>query len=109
MDIYISRNQSLSKSFREEFKDRLWIRKEYNIMKKEYKEIIDKNENISKDYLSSLIDILNDGENVIKYAWESEYSFYNKSNFIKTHNLSQNDIEYIISYLEKKYIQSVKL
>ena len=37
-------------------------------MKKEYKEIIDKNENISKDYLSSLIDILNDGENVIKYA-----------------------------------------
>lgn len=68
------------------------------------REIIDKNENISKDYLSSLIDILNDGENVIKYAWESEYSFYNKSNFIKTHNLSQNDIEYMISYLEKKNI-----
>lgn len=73
------------------------------------RDIIDKTEWISGDYLSSLIDILNDGEDVIKYAWESEYSFYNKSNFIKTHNLSQNDIEYMISYLEEKYIQSVKL
>lgn len=66
--------------------------------------IIDKDENIDKDYLSRCIDILDKGKLVIEYKWDSKEGFDEKSNFIKTHNLTAKDIEYMVSYKEKKNI-----
>lgn len=68
------------------------------------RKIIDKDENIDKDYLSRCIDILDKGKLVIEYKWDSKEGFDEKSNFIKTHNLTAKDIEYMVSYKEKKNI-----
>lgn len=68
------------------------------------RKIIDKDENIDKDYLSRCIAILDKGKLVIEYKWDSKEGFDEKSNFIKTHNLTAKDIEYMVSYKEKKNI-----
>ena len=68
------------------------------------RKIIDENEFLTNEYLSKLIDILDHGREVIGYQWCTEEEYTEKYNFIQTYNLSERDIEYMISYLEKKNI-----
>ena len=68
------------------------------------RKIIDENEFLTNEYLSKLIDILDRGREVIGYQWCTEEEYTEKYNFIQTYNLSERDIEYMISYLEKKNI-----
>ena len=68
------------------------------------RKIVDENEFLSYEYLSRLIDILNYKREVIGYRWCTEEEYTEKYNFIQTYNLSERDIEYMISYLEKKNI-----
>lgn len=68
------------------------------------RKIIDENEFLTDEYLDRLIDILNYKREVIRYRWCTEEEYTEKYNFIQTYNLSERDIEYMISYLEKKNI-----
>lgn len=68
------------------------------------RKIVDENEFLSNEYLNRLIDILNHKRKVIEYQWCTEEEYTEKYNFIQTYNLSERDIEYMISYLEKKNI-----
>lgn len=68
------------------------------------RKIVDENEFLSNEYLNRLIDILNYKRKVIEYQWCTEEEYTEKYNFIQTYNLSERDIEYMISYLEKKNI-----
>lgn len=68
------------------------------------RKIVDENEFFSNEYLNRLIDILNHKRKVIEYQWCTEEEYTEKYNFIQTYNLSERDIEYMISYLEKKNI-----
>lgn len=68
------------------------------------RKIVDENEFLSNKYLDRLIDILNYKREVIGYRWCTEEEYTEKYNFIQTYNLSERDIEYMISYLEKKNI-----
>lgn len=68
------------------------------------RKIVDENEFLSNEYLNRLIDILNHKRKVIEYHWCTEEEYTEKYNFIQTYNLSERDIEYMISYLEKKNI-----
>lgn len=68
------------------------------------RKIVDENEFLTDEYLDRLIDILNYKREVIRYRWCTEEEYTEKYNFIQTYNLSERDIEYMISYLEKKNI-----
>ena len=68
------------------------------------RKIVDENEFLSNEYLDRLIDILAHKKEVIEYQWCTEEEYNEKYNFIQTHNLCENDIEYMASYLEKKNI-----
>ena len=68
------------------------------------RKIVDENEFLPNEYLNRLIDILNHKRKVIEYQWCTEEEYTEKYNFIQTYNLSERDIEYMISYLEKKNI-----
>lgn len=68
------------------------------------RKIVDENEFLTDEYLDRLIDILNYKREVIGYRWCTEEEYTEKYNFIQTYSLSKRDIEYMISYLEKKNI-----
>lgn len=68
------------------------------------RKIVDENEFLTDEYLDRLIDILNYKREVIRYRWCTEEEYTEKYNFIQTYNLSERDIKYMISYLEKKNI-----
>lgn len=65
------------------------------------RKIVDENEFLSNKYLCRLVDILDHGKKVIEYQWCTEREYNEKYSFIQTHNLCNNDIEYMISYIEK--------
>lgn len=65
------------------------------------RKVVDENEFLSNEYFCRLVDILNHGRKVIEYQWCTELEYDEKYSFIQTHNLCNNDIEYMISYIEK--------
>lgn len=57
---------------------------------------------LSIDYLSSMIDLINNGERVLEYGWVTMDNYNYMKSIINDNHLSCQDIEYMISYLEKK-------
>lgn len=57
---------------------------------------------LSIDYLSKMIDLINNGEQVLEYGWVTMDNYNYMKSIINDNHLSCQDIEYMISYLEKK-------
>lgn len=57
---------------------------------------------LSIDYLSKMIDLINNGEQVLEYGWVTIDNYNYMKSIINDNHLSCQDIEYMISYLEKK-------
>lgn len=57
---------------------------------------------LSIDYLSRMIDLINNGEQVLEYGWVTMDNYNYMKSIIDDNHLSCQDIEYMISYLEKK-------
>lgn len=57
---------------------------------------------LSIDYLSKMIDLINNGEQVLEYGWVTTDNYNYMKSIIDDNHLSCQDIEYMISYLKKK-------
>ena len=58
--------------------------------------------NLDQDHLSRMIDVINNGEDVLTYGWLTRDGYDYMKRVIDNNHLSTQDIEYMISYLEKK-------
>ena len=58
--------------------------------------------NLDRDHLSRMIDVINNEEDVLTYGWLTRDGYDYMKRVIDNNHLSTQDIEYMISYLEKK-------